>query len=119
MAASVLIVDDHAGFRAQARRLLEREGFHVVGEAADCRTALLQARVLVPDVALVDVHLREGEGDGFALTSQLRALDEPPAVILISSHDGAEFARCIAASGARGFVPKEDLCRQAIEEMLS
>lgn len=119
MAASVLIVDDHAGFRAQARRLLEREGFRVVGEAADVRTALLQARVLAPEVALVDVHLREGDGDGFVLTEELGALARPPAVILISSHDGTEFARCIAASGARGFVPKEDLCRAAIEEVLS
>ena len=40
MGRRVLIVDDHAGFRASARRLLECEGFDVVGEAADGAEAL-------------------------------------------------------------------------------
>jgi DNA-binding NarL/FixJ family response regulator len=35
MGRSVLIVDDHAGFRGWARALLEAEGFRVVGEAGD------------------------------------------------------------------------------------
>src|ERR671914_24793 len=41
MAATVLIVDDHPGFRAAARRLLELEGYVVVGEAADGETAII------------------------------------------------------------------------------
>jgi DNA-binding NarL/FixJ family response regulator len=113
MGARVLIVDDHAGFRAHARRLLECEGYQVIGEAADCASALEAARELEPELALVDVHLPDA--DGFELTTRLRKLADPPAVVLTSSRDGAELARCISECGARGFVPKADLSRDAIE----
>ena len=116
MGASVLIVDDHAGFRASARQLLESEGYTVVGEAADCASALEAARALGPEVALVDVYLPDG--DGFQLTPRLIALADPPAVVLTSSHDRAELEECVHESGARGFVPKAELSRRAIEEVL-
>jgi DNA-binding NarL/FixJ family response regulator len=117
MGASVLIVDDHSGFRAQARRMLEAEGYRVVGEAGDMTSAIEAARALGPELALVDVYLPDG--DGFEVASRLRALATAPAVVLTSSHDGAEFEQCVAASGARGFVPKTELCREAIEELLA
>ena len=116
MGASVLIVDDHCGFRVQARRMLETEGYRVVGEAGDVASAIEAARALEPELALVDVYLPDG--DGFEVASRLRALDAGPAVVLTSSHDGAELARCVAASGACGFVPKTELSREAIEELL-
>jgi DNA-binding NarL/FixJ family response regulator len=50
-----LIVDDHAGFRHAARRLLEAAGFTMVGEAADAKSALIAAAALQPEVILVDV----------------------------------------------------------------
>lgn len=113
MGESVLIVDDHAGFRAQARRLLECEGYRVVGEAADCASALDAARALAPELVLVDVHLPDA--DGFELTSRLGALRGPPAVVLTSSRDVAE--PCVGECGACGFVPKSELSRDAIEEL--
>jgi DNA-binding NarL/FixJ family response regulator len=116
MELSVLVVDDHAGFRAQARRLLESEGYPVVGEAADAASALEAARSLGPRLALVDVHLPDA--DGCDLASRLGALVDPPAVVLISSHDGVELGRCVAECGARGFVAKAELSREAIEELL-
>jgi DNA-binding NarL/FixJ family response regulator len=117
MGASVLIVDDHAGFRAHARRFLECEGYHVVGEAADSASALQAARELAPDSVLVDVYLPDE--DGFELTSRLEALDNPPAVVLTSSHDRAELEPCVADSAARGFVSKSELSRKTIEELLA
>jgi DNA-binding NarL/FixJ family response regulator len=113
---SVLIVDDHAGFRAHARRLLEFEGYCVVGEAADSASGLEAARELKPELVLVDVHLPDA--DGFQLTSWLAALSDPPAVVLTSSRDGAELAACVSESGARGFVPKAELSREAIDGLL-
>jgi DNA-binding NarL/FixJ family response regulator len=112
----VLIVDDHAGFRAQARRLLEWEGYSVIGEAADSASGLEAARQLGPELALVDVHLPDA--DGFVLTTWLAKLPDPPAVVLTSSRDGAELEPCISESGARGFVPKSELSRAAIEQLL-
>ena len=116
MGTSVLIVDDHGGFRAHARRLLECEGYSVIGEAEDCASAVEAAQALHPQLALVDVHLPDA--DGFKLTSLLGSLAYPPAVVLTSSRDGTELEPCVSACGARGFVPKADLCRDAIEELL-
>ena len=48
MAWTVLIVDDHAGFRAGARALLEAEGFEVLGEAADGESAVKQVAASAP-----------------------------------------------------------------------
>jgi DNA-binding NarL/FixJ family response regulator len=115
MGTSVLIVDDHSGFRACARELLESEGYRVVGEAADCASAVEAARELEPELALVDVHLPDA--DGFELTSRLGALADPPAVVLTSSRDGADLQALVTESNARGFVPKSELSREAIEEL--
>jgi DNA-binding NarL/FixJ family response regulator len=116
MGSSVLIVDDHAGFRAHARRLLECEGYRVVGEAADCASALEVARELEPDLVLVDVHLPDA--DGFELTSRLEALPRPPTVVLTSTRDRTELGQPVSECGACGFVPKDELSREAIEELM-
>jgi DNA-binding NarL/FixJ family response regulator len=116
MGRSILLVDDHLGFRAQARRLLACEGYRVVGEAGDCGGALGRARDLDPEVALVDVHLPDG--NGFELAERLCAIDDGPEVILISSRDRAELEPCVSESPARGFIAKAELSRTAIEDLL-
>ena len=65
----MLIVDDHDGFRASARALLEAEGFAVVGDAADGAGAVAAAERLRPDVVLLDVQLPDV--DGFAVAERL------------------------------------------------
>jgi DNA-binding NarL/FixJ family response regulator len=116
MSISVLVVDDHAGFRDCARHLLEGEGYTVVGEAADAASALSRARALHPRLALVDVYLPDA--DGFEVAAALAALDDPPTVVLISSHDRAELEPLVPGSGACGFLPKHELSRQAIDALL-
>ena len=59
---AVLIVDDHDGFRAGARALLEADGFEVLGEAADGSAALEAVRRLRPEVVLLDVQLPGTDG---------------------------------------------------------
>ena len=59
---SVLIVDDHPSFRASARRLLEAEGFDVIGEAGDGQAAIAAAQQLQPDLVLLDVQLPDLNG---------------------------------------------------------
>jgi DNA-binding NarL/FixJ family response regulator len=114
--ASVLIVDDHAGFRQTVRRMLEMEGYRVVGDADDGRSALTGAAELLPEIALVDVHLPDI--DGFQLAARLVALANPPVVILTSSHDHEEMRTFVTDSGARGFIRKDELSREAIEGLL-
>src|SRR2546423_15504950 len=77
MAWSVLIVDDHEGFRAGARALLEAEGFEVLGEAADGESAVEQARRLRPPGVLLDIQLPRI--DGLAVAEELAAAPAAPA----------------------------------------
>ena len=112
---SVLIVDDHAGFRANARALLQAEGLDVVGEAETGTAALREIERLQPQVVLLDVHLPDM--DGFEVASRL-PLNGGPRVILVSSHDAHEFGRLVARSGAAGFIPKAELSGAAIADLL-
>jgi DNA-binding NarL/FixJ family response regulator len=67
---TLLIVDDHATFRATARALLEIDGWEVVGEAGDGSTGIAAAADLNPDVVLLDVRLPDMNGfDGGARRS--------------------------------------------------
>jgi DNA-binding NarL/FixJ family response regulator len=116
MGMTVLIVDDHPSFRASARTLLEAEGYEVVGEAENGIGALEAATRLHPDLVLLDVQLPDL--DGFQVAERLGRLADPPAIVLTSSRDGADYGRCIQESGARGFVPKADLSGAAIAALL-
>jgi DNA-binding NarL/FixJ family response regulator len=116
MATTVLIVDDHAGFRATARMLLEAEGFEIVGEASDGGSAVEQAATLSPDLVLLDVHLPDI--DGFEVADRVIADDGTPAVILISSRSDGELEPRISASAARGFVSKADLSGPTLRALL-
>jgi DNA-binding NarL/FixJ family response regulator len=113
---TVLIVDDHPSFRASARTLLEAEGYEVVGEAQTGAEALRAVQALKPDVVLLDVQLPDL--DGFQVAERLCELADPPAVVLTSSRDGADYGRCIEGCGANGFVPKADLSGAAIAAIL-
>jgi DNA-binding NarL/FixJ family response regulator len=57
MPRTILIVDDHDGFRASARALLEADGFEVLGEAADGESAVEAECRLRPEVVLLDTQL--------------------------------------------------------------
>jgi DNA-binding NarL/FixJ family response regulator len=116
MVATVLLVDDHAGFRAQARVLLANAGFDVVAEAEDAAGALETARSLRPEVILLDVQLPDG--NGFDLARAILDGDDPPIVILISSREAADYGTQIDQSGARGFISKAELSVGAITALV-
>ena len=113
---TVLIVDDHEAFRQSARRLLEAEGFDVVGEAPDGTTALQCARDMKPDVVVLDVQLPDL--DGFEVASRMTSNDGAPVVVLTSSRDWSDSAALMERCGARGFVPKAELSGEALAALL-
>ncbi len=116
MSSSVLIVDDHKGFRVWARAFLEAQGYRVVGEAADGAEALSAAGRLRPDVVLLDVHLPDL--DGFEVARRVAEVPEAPAVVLVSSRELVEFGRRVAESGVRGFISKVDLSGETLRAVL-
>jgi DNA-binding NarL/FixJ family response regulator len=112
---SVLIVDDHAAFRALARQLLQVDGYEVIGEAVDGRTGLHAAGSLQPDVVLLDVRLPDM--DGFQVAGHLADCCTA-AVIVTSSSDDPLYRERATRSGARGFVAKHDVCGAALDRLL-
>jgi DNA-binding NarL/FixJ family response regulator len=115
-----LIVDDNVGFREEMHDLLLEQGLDVVGGAGSAAEAHRQIAELRPDVALIDIDLR-GES-GFELARRLHENADGvavPHVILISTHDEAEYSDLIEASSALGFLAKIDLSAPAIRGLLA
>jgi DNA-binding NarL/FixJ family response regulator len=107
---TVLIVDDHAGFRSAARELLGAGGFEVVGEAADGASAIAAVGRLRPEVVLLDVQLPDL--DGFLVAEQLG--NDRPVIVLTSSRSAASFRRRLAANPALSFIPKSELSAETL-----
>jgi len=106
---TVLIVDDHAGFRVAARALLESDGrLDVVGEADNGADAIRATTRLHPDIVLLDIVLPDL--DGFAVCESIMSDgSNPPAVVLISSRGPSSYITRLSASPACGFLPKDEL----------
>jgi DNA-binding NarL/FixJ family response regulator len=113
----ILIVDDHAGFRAAARRLLEADSYDVIGEAPDGETALTATRSLAPDVVLLDIQLPGI--DGFEVAEQLAQDAAPPAIVLVSTLDPGDVESRIDLNHVRGFLPKDRLSGPALDALLA
>ena len=116
MPPTVLIVDDHAAFRASASALLEAEGFTVAGEAADGASALAAVAALRPEVVLLDIQLPDR--DGFSVASELAAGATPPVVVLISSREARAYGSRVPQAAAHGFIPKRELSGAALAALL-
>jgi DNA-binding NarL/FixJ family response regulator len=102
----VVIVDDHALFRAGVRAELVATAprVEIVGEAADVDGAVAAIRATAPDVVLLDVHLPGGGGQ--RVITALR--DDPtlPRFLALSVSDSAEDVIAVVRAGARGYVTK-------------
>ena len=112
MSLRVLLADDHQLVREGCRALLEREGFEVVGEAADGCEAVRLALAHVPDVAILDLYMPQLDGLG-AASEIMRACPKTTVVVLTISADEHQVVAALRV-GIRGYVVKT----QAAEELV-
>lgn len=101
----VVVVDDHPAFRAGLTSLLESiDGVEVVGAAADGVTGLEMIGQLLPDVALMDLHMPEMGG----IEATRRVSEEHPAtaVVVLTMIEEDESVIAALRAGARGYLLK-------------
>jgi DNA-binding NarL/FixJ family response regulator len=111
----VALVDDHPVVRAGMRALVEgQEDLSVVGEASDAHSGEQMVAAVRPDVVLMDLNLGTGPG-GAEVTARLRALPEPPQVLVLTTYDTEADILSAIDAGASGYLlkdaPPEDLFR--------
>ncbi|MDP2774040.1 MAG: response regulator transcription factor [Nocardioides sp.] len=110
----VLIVDDDPLVRSALRLMLGgQQDVEVVGEAADGRAGVDQARRLRPDVVLMDIRMPRL--NGLDATRALHADPEPPRVIVLTTFDADDHVVGALAAGADGFLLKDTPPAQILE----
>ena len=102
----ILIADDHPVVREGMRSMLFTvDDMQVVGEASTGAEAVSQARVLQPDVVLLDVRMPDGTG--LTVLDRVKAVSPGTSVIVVTMHDNPDYISRAIKSGAAGYVLKE------------
>jgi DNA-binding NarL/FixJ family response regulator len=110
---NVFVIDDHPLVRDSLAMLInQQDDMHVCGEAEDMASALKGVVQAAPDVAIVDLSLKEGSGLDLIKHVKLKAPDVQ--MVVLSMHDEKLYAeRCIRA-GARGYVMKRESSKHIV-----
>jgi CheY-like chemotaxis protein len=116
VAGSILVVDDDAAVRGLVVRILRSWGHVVIGEAGSVAEALRCAATMRPDIVLVDIGLPDG--DGFALTRELRTRFRVLRVVIFSSDADRANAAAAERAGAVAFLPKDQLSSPTLRRLL-
>jgi len=105
MTQTILIADDHRLLREGLRALLERDGFRVVAEADNGRSAVRLAKQLQPDIVITDIAMPDL--NGIEATRQVRAEAPRSKVLALSMHTESGFVLGILEAGASGYLLKD------------
>jgi DNA-binding NarL/FixJ family response regulator len=115
----ILVADDHTVVRrGLVATLVEHRGWHVVAEAANGREAVSLAEKHRPDLVILDITMPEL--NGLEAARQIRKAVPRAEILVLTMHDSEQLVREVLATGARGYVLKNDASRvlvQAVETL--
>jgi len=103
---TVLLVDDHAGFREMIREYLEIDPA-LCREAPDGLSAVEACRQKLPDLILMDIKMPEM--DGITAVGKIITAHPEARILIVSQHDDIQTRRLAAEAGAAGLVSKNNL----------
>src|SRR5262245_33833197 len=110
----ILIVDDHPVVReGLALRIARQPAREVCGEAADVTEALRMVAESRPDVAVVDIALKNG--DGLDLIKRLKARGESVQLLVWSMFSEGLYAERALRAGAMGFINKDKPTQEILD----
>jgi two-component system, NarL family, response regulator NreC len=104
MTIRVVLADDHVLVRQSLKSLLEREGFHVVGEASDGQEAIRRVESLHPDIAVMDLSMPTLNGVDAA--RELSRSSPKTNSILLTQHNEDQYVSEALEAGVKGYVLK-------------
>jgi DNA-binding NarL/FixJ family response regulator len=112
-ATRIFLVDDHPVLRQGLAQLINQQpGLSICGEADDPNAALAAIPKASPDLVILDLRLRGG--DGMDLCKQLHHRWPTLAILVISMHDEKLYAERALRAGAMGYIMKEQPSEQVI-----
>ena len=118
MTIRVVLADDHEMLRGEVRKFLAgQDGMEVVGEAVDGESALEQARLLQPDVVVMDISMPGG--GGVTATRKIRAELPGVQVVALSLYSERVYVRAMLDAGASGYVVKDSIVRDLVPAIQS
>lgn len=120
MAHRILVVDDAAFMRMMIKDILTKNGYEVVGEAADGQQAVEKYRELHPDLVTMDITMPEM--DGITALKEIRKINPNSKVIMCSAMGQQAMVIDAIQAGAKDFVVKPfqaDRVLEAISKTLS
>jgi len=120
MANRILIVDDAAFMRMMVKDILTKNGFDVVGEAADGAQAVEKFKELKPDLVTMDITMPEM--DGITALKEIKGIDPNARVIMCSAMGQQAMVIDAIQAGAKDFIVKPfqaDRVIEAIQKTLS
>jgi DNA-binding NarL/FixJ family response regulator len=110
----IYIVDDHPMMRDGLRALIEGQSdLEVCGEAEDAAPALADIERIKPDLAILDISLRSG--NGLELIKDLQARAPSVVVLAITMHDESLYAERVLRAGGRGYIMKQEGGKRILE----
>ena len=114
MTAKILIVDDHPAIcEGLAVRISSQPDLEVCGQAADTAEAMKLVQAAHPDVVVVDIQLKTG--NGLDLIQRIKAYDESIRILAWSMYPDALYAERVLRAGALGYINKQNTTHDIVD----